>query len=100
MPRWIVRALKWLFRCLCFFTLFAFALNNPHDITVHFFFGKQWTAPLVIVTLVVFTAGIFVGMIGMVPRWWRHQQTQKVNAHGAPAHTSPHPLDAARKGGI
>jgi hypothetical protein len=27
-----------------FFTLFAFALNNQQDATVHFFFGTQWRA--------------------------------------------------------
>jgi lipopolysaccharide assembly protein A len=98
MSRWITRALSWLFRCLCFFTLFAFALNNPHDITVHFFFGTQWTAPLVIVTLVIFTAGIFVGIIGMVPRWWRHRKTVEINPK--PAAGIANPLDAARKSGI
>ncbi len=64
----------WAFRALIFFTLFAFALNNQHDATVHWFFGVQWQAPLVIVVLVAFTAGCALGAIAMVPSWWRHRR--------------------------
>ena len=38
---------KLLFKAAIFFTLFAFALNNQADVTVHFFFGYHWTSPLV-----------------------------------------------------
>ena len=31
--------LKWVLKAAIFFTLFAFALNNQQDTTVHFFFG-------------------------------------------------------------
>ena len=63
----------WLLKAAIFFTLFAFALNNQQDATVHFFFGTQWRAPLVLVVLTAFAAGLFVGVLGMVPRWWRHR---------------------------
>ncbi len=56
-----------------FFTLFAFALNNQQDVTVHFFFGTQWRAPLVLVVLAAFALGLIVGALGMVPRWWKHR---------------------------
>ena len=73
--------LKWLLKGAIFFTLFAFALNNQHDATVHFFFGQLWTAPLMLVVLAAFSAGLIVGILGMVPRWWKHrraaQQAQK-----------------------
>jgi putative membrane protein len=63
----------WLLKAAIFFTLFAFALNNQQDATVHFFFGTQWRAPLVLVVLTAFAAGLVVGVLGMVPRWWRHR---------------------------
>lgn len=63
----------WLLKAAIFFTLFAFALNNQQDATVHFFFGTQWRAPLVLVVLTAFAAGLAVGVLGMVPRWWRHR---------------------------
>lgn len=66
--------LKWTLKAAIFFTLFAFALNNQHDATVHFFFGQQWTAPLVLVVLSAFASGLLLGILGMVPRWWQHRR--------------------------
>ncbi len=66
--------LKWTLKAAIFFTLFAFALNNKHDATVHFFFGQQWTAPLVLVVLSAFALGLVIGVLGMVPRWWQHRR--------------------------
>jgi uncharacterized integral membrane protein len=65
--------LKWVLKAAIFFTLFAFALNNQQDTTVHFFFGTQWRAPQVLVVLIAFAAGVAVGVLGMVPRWWKHR---------------------------
>lgn len=70
----LLRLLKWILKAAIFFTLFAFALNNQQDATVHFFFGTQWRAPLVLVVLLAFTAGVAVGVLGMVPRWWKHRR--------------------------
>jgi putative membrane protein len=64
---------KWLLKAAIFFTLFAFALNNQSDVTVRFFFGRQWNAPMVLVVLGAFAAGLTVGILGMVPRWWRQR---------------------------
>ncbi|MES2879333.1 MAG: LapA family protein [Pseudomonadota bacterium] len=66
--------LKWVLKAAIFFTLFAFALNNQQDTTVHFFFGTQWRSPLVLVVLTAFAAGVAVGVLGMVPRWWKHRR--------------------------
>ena len=66
--------LKWTLKAAIFFTLFAFALNNQHDATVRFFFGQQWTAPLVLVVLSAFALGLLIGVLGMVPRWWQHRR--------------------------
>ncbi len=65
--------LKWVLKAAIFFTLFAFALNNQQDTTVHFFFGTQWSAPLVLVVLSTFAVGVAVGVLGMVPRWWKQR---------------------------
>lgn len=68
-----MKYLMWLLKAAIFFTLFAFALNNQQDATVHFFFGTQWRAPMVLVVLTAFAAGIALGVLAMVPRWWRHR---------------------------
>jgi uncharacterized integral membrane protein len=70
----LVWFVQWLLKAAIFFTLFAFALNNQGDVTVRFFFGYQWTAPLVMVVLITFAAGLLMGVLGMVPRWWRQRR--------------------------
>lgn len=79
-----MKYLLWLLKAAIFFTLFAFALNNQQDATVHFFFGTQWRAPMVLVVLAAFAIGIVVGVLGMVPRWWR-QRSAKASAETTPA---------------
>jgi len=87
----------WLLKAAIFFTLFAFALNNQQDATVHFFFGTQWRAPLVLVVLTAFALGLIVGVLGMVPRWWRHRNAAR-KAQAAvetPAPANPNATAAA-----
>ena len=79
----------WLFRAFIFFTLFAFALNNQQSAVVHWFFGVEWHAPLVIVVLVAFAAGCAVGVLSMVPAWWRHRRIAK--RHAPPPVAAPAP---------
>ena len=78
----------WLLKAAIFFTLFAFALNNQQDATVHFFFGTQWRAPLVLVVLAAFALGLVIGALGMVPRWWKHRVAAR-RAQQGPAQTPP-----------
>ena len=81
----------WLLKAAIFFTLFAFALNNQQDATVHFFFGTQWRAPLVLVVLAAFALGLALGALGMVPRWWKHRTAARRRVPGAthPAADAP-----------
>ncbi len=71
-PLWL---LKWILKAAIFFTLFAFALNNQHEGSVHFFFGNQWRSPMVLIVLAAFAAGIALGALGMAPWWWRHRNS-------------------------
>ena len=80
-----MKYLLWLLKAVIFFTLFAFALNNQRDVVVHLFFGTQWTAPLVLVVLLAFSAGVIVGIVGMVPRWWKHRKAAQHAATAQPA---------------
>lgn len=85
--------LRFIFKAAIFFTLFAFALNNQQDVTVHFFFGTVWRAPLVLVVLAVFSVGVAVGVLGMVPRWWRQRSAASLarQTHAAALNTTPPP---------
>lgn len=81
-----MKYLLWLLSAAIFFILFSFALNNRQDATVHFFFGTEWSAPLVLVVLAAFTIGMVVGALGMLPGWWKHRSA---------AIRQPEPLPAA-----
>ncbi|KAF1046116.1 LapA family protein [Xylophilus sp.] len=92
-----MKYLMWLLKAAIFFALFAFALNNQQDTVVHLFFGAQWHAPLVLVVLAAFATGLVVGVLGMVPRWWKHRSAARRAA--APTGLAPAPATAAPAGG-
>lgn len=103
-----MRLLLWLFRAFVFFTLFAFALNNQQNATVRWFFGAEWQAPMVIVVLAAFAAGAAVGVLAMLPSWWRERRKARlqppaaaVPAPGpAPAPASELPLEHPPREGL
>jgi uncharacterized integral membrane protein len=70
-----MRLLAWLIRGFIFLALFAFALNNQHVIAVRGFFGLQWEAPLVFALLAAFALGAALGVLAMLPSWWRARGT-------------------------
>lgn len=70
----LLRLLRWILKAAVFFTLFAFALNNQQETHVNFFFGTFLSAPTVVVVLMAFALGLAVGVLVMVPRWWRERR--------------------------
>ncbi|MDB5891222.1 MAG: hypothetical protein JWP47_2053 [Polaromonas sp.] len=87
-----MKYLMWLLKAAIFFTLFAFALNNQQVVAVRFFFGTLWSAPLVLVVLAAFTCGLALGVLVMIPRWWRKQHPPAMTK---PAGTAAAPYPAA-----
>ena len=83
-----MKYLMWLLKAAIFFTLFAFALNNQQVVAVRFFFGTLWNAPLVLVVLAAFTGGLSLGVLVMIPRWWKKQYSLPATKAGQAA--SPH----------
>lgn len=69
----LTRLLKWILKAAIFFALFAFALNNQHDATVHLLFGHLWRGPMMLIVLAAFAVGVVVGVLGMLPGWWRRK---------------------------
>ena len=72
--------LIWLLKAAIFFTLFAFALNNQQAVAVNFFFGTFWKAPLVLAVLTAFGIGLALGVLLMMPRWWKKRKTRQLAA--------------------
>lgn len=52
----------WLVRAAIFFFLFGLALKNSDMVTLHFFFGHAWTAPVAALILAAFAIGAVVGL--------------------------------------
>ena len=87
--------LQFALKAAIFFTLFAFALNNQHEAVVHFFFGTAWHAPMVLIVLVAFVLGVAVGVLGMVPRWWKHRRLATQARSDTPPATTNTELNSA-----
>ena len=86
-----MRIIAWLLRAFIFFTLFAFALNNQQSATVHWFFGVQWQAPMVIIVLAAFAGGCAVGVLAMLPDLWRRWRPVRRLAPGQTGSKAPQP---------
>ena len=56
------KLLAWLVRAAIFFFLFGLALKNSDMVTLRFFFGHAWTAPVAAVILAAFAIGAVVGL--------------------------------------
>ena len=69
-----MRIFVWLARALVFFALFAFALNNQQDASIHWFFGRSSSAPMVFIVLAAFGLGCAFGVFAMVPSWWQQRR--------------------------
>jgi uncharacterized integral membrane protein len=93
-----LKYLAWLLKAAVFFTLFAFALNNQDAVAVHFFFGQQWQGPLVLVVLAAFVAGLALGVMFMVPRWWRNRKAPRASEPGTIPAPPPEPAPPAPHG--
>jgi uncharacterized integral membrane protein len=57
-----VRYLSWALRLLLFIMLFGFALKNSDPVSVRFYLGARWDAPLALVALVFFGLGAAAGV--------------------------------------
>ena len=87
-----MRILVWLVRAFVFFALFAFALNNQQDAAIHWFFGREWRAPMVFIVLAAFALGCAFGVFAMVPAWLRHRRAAARQRAPAVDSMQPPPL--------
>ena len=55
--------LMWIIKVLFFLLILSFALVNTDPVTVRYYLGYQWQAPLVLVLLVAVCVGALVGLL-------------------------------------
>lgn len=66
-----MRYLYTLLSIVLFFAVLGFAVKNAEPVTLHYYLGLAWNAPLVLVVLVSFGVGIACGImacLGIVVR--------------------------------
>lgn len=66
--------ITWGLRLVLFVLLVLFALQNSAPISLHWFPGQVWEGPLVLVLLVFFAAGIFLGVLSLLGLVYRQRR--------------------------
>lgn len=62
-----MQPLVWLLRLFIVAILIWFALKNSQQVELNGLPGQVWQAPLVFVLLVVFVAGVVIGLLAWIP---------------------------------
>lgn len=58
-----MRYLMLIVKVVLFLLILSFAIVNTDPVTVRYYLGYQWEAPLVVVLLVAVCAGVLVGLL-------------------------------------
>jgi uncharacterized integral membrane protein len=69
-----MRYVTWVLRVFLFLVLFLFALKNYEVVPLKFYFDIEWRAPLVLLLLIFFAAGIALGVLACLPRLFRSRR--------------------------
>ena len=91
-----MRILTWAIRIALFVLLLAFAAKNTDPVTLRFYFGLAWQAPLVALLLAFFAAGTVLGLIAMLGSYFsqrreiaRLEKKFRIQEAGAPITGQP-----------
>ena len=58
-----MRYVLWVLKLALFVLVLSFAVKNTDTVTVRYYLGEAWQAPLIIVLLLSFCAGAVVGVL-------------------------------------
>ncbi|QJR11555.1 Lipopolysaccharide assembly protein A [Usitatibacter rugosus] len=95
-----MQVLVWLFRFAIVLVLVWFAVKNAQPVTLHGLPDQTWQAPLVFVLLVVFIAGVVIGLLAWLPTVVRQRREmarlRKANDVLSLGAANPPPADPPR----
>lgn len=66
-----VRTLAFPLKVILFLLLLGFAALNSDSVTLRYFLGLEWQAPLSLVILIVFAVGLLTGLLACTSRLLR-----------------------------
>lgn len=69
-----MKVLVWLVRAVIFILLFGLGIKNSATVELRFFLDQNWQAPLSLVLLAVFTAGVVFGLVALLGVWTRQRR--------------------------
>lgn len=74
------RALSAVLFLLVFLVGVSFALKNPQDVVIQYYFGLEWGPfPVSLIIIVVFLLGVLAGgLVASFPLLGRHQETRRI----------------------
>lgn len=90
-----MQPLVWVVRFLIVIVLIWFAVKNAQTVTLNGFPGQTLDAPLVFVLLVVFVAGVVIGLLAWIPTVVRQRrEIGKLKRSAAQMAAMPAPPDS------
>jgi putative membrane protein len=69
-----VKSLTLVVKVVLFLLLLGFATRNSESVTLRYFLGLEWQAPLSLVILAAFAVGLLTGLLGCSLRLLRNQR--------------------------
>ena len=69
-----MRYLAWFLKLALFVVVLTFAIKNTEPVTVHYYLGTEWDAPLILVLLVFFTFGAVLGLVAGLGKQFRQRR--------------------------
>jgi uncharacterized integral membrane protein len=92
-----MRYLLWIVKIALFALMLTFAVKNTDPVTVSYFLGYEWRAPLIFVMLVVFCVGAAFGLLAALGQILRQRREiaslRRVSDARLPAPSGPSPPD-------
>jgi putative membrane protein len=69
-----MRYLAWFLKLALFVVVVLFLVRNSEPVTVRYFLGAEWQAPLFLVLSVTFLAGILLGVVAILAQVMRQRR--------------------------
>lgn len=91
-----MRYLSWVFGVTLFLLALGFAIKNSEIVTLHYYLGYQWQAPLVVIVLGVFCAGAGAGIAASLGFIFKQRREIAELRHAL--HDSHQPLETQASG--
>lgn len=84
----LARIAAWLLKGLLFLLLLGLAVKNSDPVTLRYYLGVEWQAPLALVLFAFFVGGTLMGLLAMLAPWVRQRsEIRRLRAELAQAPT-------------